>query len=121
MTMAKPKKGKGAQGRGAGRTSGGAESRQEDLAGAAGAAEAGSMQSDSGSMGGAPGGEAGSRQSALPEAELPIQTGGERIGVGHHRQGRQTGGLHQPNLADELAAESAPDQGTTAREGKRKG
>jgi hypothetical protein len=118
MTMAKAKKGKGTQAGNAARTGGGAGSRQDDMAGASGGGEAGSMQSDSGSMqsdsgsmGGAPGGDLGSRQSALPDAELPIQSGGERIGVGQHRQGRQTGGLHQPSIADELAAESAPDQG----------
>lgn len=100
--MATPKKGKGT--RGTARKGGGAGGRQED--------EAGSMQSDTGSMGGAPGG-AGSLQSAGPQDALPIQSGGERIGVGHHRQGRATGGLHQPTIADELAAESAPDQGTS--------
>lgn len=113
--MATPKKGKGTRGGSTARTGGGAAGRQEEAAGASGAGEAGSMQSEAGSMGGA-----GSRQSAGPEAELPIQSGGERIGVGHHRQGRQTGGLHQPSIADELAAESAPDQGSVSREGKRK-
>lgn len=90
------------------------------MTGASGAGEPGSTQSDSGSMGGSPGGGAGSQQSALPEAEPPVQSGGERIGVGHHRQGRQTGGLHQPSIADELAAESAPDQGGAPRATKRK-
>jgi hypothetical protein len=120
MTMAKQKQGKGAQARSAGQATGGAGSKQGDAGGASGAGQAGSMPSDTGSMGGSPGGDTGSRQSALPDAELPIQTGGERIGVGHHRQGRQTGGLHQPNIADELAAESAPDQGAPARDTKRK-
>jgi len=121
MTMAKPKKGKGTQGGAAARSSSSAGSRQADLAGAVEAeAEASDMHSDTGSMAGAVGGDSGSRQSALPEAELPIQSGGERIGVGHHRQGRQTGGLHQPSIADDLAAESAPDQGSAPREGKRK-
>lgn len=119
--MAKQKLGKGTQGRSTRPAGGGAGGKHEEVAGASGAAQAGSMQSDTGSMGGSPGGDTGSRQSALPGAELPIQTGGERLGVGHHRQGRQTGGLHQPNIADELAAESAPDQGTPAREGRRKG
>jgi hypothetical protein len=120
MTMAKPKKGKDTRSRGAGQASGGAGSKQEDVADVSGAGQAGSMQSDSAGMGDSPGGDLRSRQSALPEAELPVQSGGERIGVGHHRQGRQTGGLHQPSIADELAAESAPDPGSTARD-KRKG